>query len=90
MPPLHGGRSTAAGWHEATRKLVGDALQLGRWAWSLPRIPFCHWRGCLHVQRLQPIELLHRHHQDDGTPMFGDRHGLGAGEVDQPGSVNVW
>jgi hypothetical protein len=37
-------------------------------------------------QRLQPIKILHGHHDDDRAPMHAgdDRHGLGAGKVDQP------
>jgi hypothetical protein len=37
-----------------------------------------------YLKNLQPIELLHRHHHDDGASMLGARHRLGAGKVDQP------
>jgi hypothetical protein len=33
------------------------------------------------VERLQPLETLHRDHHDDRAPMFGHRHRLGAGKA---------
>ncbi len=39
------------------------------------------------VQRLQPLELLHRHIHDDRRAALGDHPRLGTGGVDQPAEV---
>lgn len=53
-----------------------------RTAWSLLRFFYARESCCQRVQRLQPLELLHGHHDDDWTPMPGHRHRLGACEIE--------